>query len=57
MSGDDSHDTVLELLLDHLKNTLEKAPSVVPVVFACMYIWKQYTSTLYMFYHPKGYIS
>lgn len=23
MSGDDSHDTVLELLLDHLKNTLE----------------------------------
>lgn len=24
MSGDDSHDTVLELLLDHLKNTLEK---------------------------------
>lgn len=55
MSGDDSHDTVLELLLDHLKNTLEKAPSVGPVVFACMYIWKQYT--LYMFYHPKGYIS
>lgn len=55
MSGDDSHDTVLELLLDHLKNTLEKAPSVVPVAFACMYIWKQYT--LYMFYHPKGYIS
>lgn len=48
-------DTVLELSLDHLKNTLQNAPSVVLVVNACMYILKQYT--LCMFYHPKRYIS
>lgn len=40
MSGDDSYDIVLELLLDYFKNMLEKVFKVVFVVFVCMYIWK-----------------